>query len=369
MIIATFGPTTAWVGRTITFENERFILEDHGPITAADIMEHDRQGHLIWASDGTRAWVGSSAATGPVPPPPAPASPTAQARLDKAREQVDKGKHKAAIETLWILEAQAREGDLGAAHGILILASELREQTSGGLREQCEDLVERAREVLDPGGLLRERVGALAVSFAPARFIGFQVRQEARKTRRDDGTLWFGEHWIGLGTPEGRPTEGETVPIAAVTGIEVSGGRVRKDTGEIVGQALVGGLVLGVAGAAMGATVSTTENRTEILVHVASGDAVRFVAIAQEPAGLREAISPLLKTLSIPLLDPMFDPPPVAASAVPAARTIDVGAGADTADGFASRSFMEELRELSRLHQSGELTDEEFAAFKAKLMG
>ena len=59
MLIATFGPATAWAGRTITREGDVFTLEDHGPISAADVMEYDRQGHLVWTNDGTRAWVGS----------------------------------------------------------------------------------------------------------------------------------------------------------------------------------------------------------------------------------------------------------------------------------------------------------------------
>ena len=61
MLIATFGPTTAWVGTQITREGEAFVLEGHGPISAGDIMEYDRQGHLVWVNDGTRAWVGSKA--------------------------------------------------------------------------------------------------------------------------------------------------------------------------------------------------------------------------------------------------------------------------------------------------------------------
>jgi len=64
MLIATFGPTTGWNGKTITREGDAFILEGHGPISAADIMEHDRQGNLVWTNDGTRAWVGAKA-TGP----------------------------------------------------------------------------------------------------------------------------------------------------------------------------------------------------------------------------------------------------------------------------------------------------------------
>jgi len=61
MLIATFGATTAWVGKQITREGDAFVLEGHGPISAADIMEYDRQGHLVWVDEGTRAWVGSKA--------------------------------------------------------------------------------------------------------------------------------------------------------------------------------------------------------------------------------------------------------------------------------------------------------------------
>ncbi len=61
MLIATFGPTTAWVGKQITGDGDAFVLEGHGPISASDVMEYDQQGHLVWVNDGTRAWVGSKA--------------------------------------------------------------------------------------------------------------------------------------------------------------------------------------------------------------------------------------------------------------------------------------------------------------------
>lgn len=61
MLIATFGETTGWVGKTITREGDAFILEDHGPISAQAVMEYDAQGHLVWAIGGARAWVGSLA--------------------------------------------------------------------------------------------------------------------------------------------------------------------------------------------------------------------------------------------------------------------------------------------------------------------
>jgi RNA polymerase subunit RPABC4/transcription elongation factor Spt4 len=66
MLIATFGPSTGWVGKKIVYEGDVFILEDYGRISAGNVMEYDGHGHLVWAMDGTRAWVGSLATR--VPP-------------------------------------------------------------------------------------------------------------------------------------------------------------------------------------------------------------------------------------------------------------------------------------------------------------
>jgi hypothetical protein len=62
MVLATFGSSTAWEGRTISSVDGAFALEGHGPITAQDVMQYDRQGQLRWVNDGARAWVGSRAA-------------------------------------------------------------------------------------------------------------------------------------------------------------------------------------------------------------------------------------------------------------------------------------------------------------------
>lgn len=68
ILIATFNETTGWVGKKITHDNGQFMLEGQGAITAADVMAYDRQGHLTWADDGTRAWVGSRALRTPAAP-------------------------------------------------------------------------------------------------------------------------------------------------------------------------------------------------------------------------------------------------------------------------------------------------------------
>ena len=92
MLIATFGPSTGWAGKTITHEGDVFTLEGHGPITAADVMEYDRQGHLVWTNDGTRAWVGSKVRSAlPVKPQPEPTHDQ-DAGTEPQREQMFKPK-------------------------------------------------------------------------------------------------------------------------------------------------------------------------------------------------------------------------------------------------------------------------------------
>lgn len=56
MLIATFGPTTGWVGKTITYDDQQFVLEGHGPIAAQAVLDYDQQGHLEWAYDGLKEW-------------------------------------------------------------------------------------------------------------------------------------------------------------------------------------------------------------------------------------------------------------------------------------------------------------------------
>ena len=100
MIIATFGPTTEWVGKTITREGDVFMLEGHGPITAADVMEYDRQGHLAWVNAGTRAWVGSRALT-PATKPAVTLEEVSAKHLRAAEQQFAEGRHKKALASIF----------------------------------------------------------------------------------------------------------------------------------------------------------------------------------------------------------------------------------------------------------------------------
>ncbi len=64
VLVATFSSVTQWSGRAITFANEVFTLQDHGPISAVDVLGYDTQGQLLWANDLMRAWVESKAVAG-----------------------------------------------------------------------------------------------------------------------------------------------------------------------------------------------------------------------------------------------------------------------------------------------------------------
>ena len=75
MLVATFGPSTTWGGKSITYEDGQFVLEGQGPITVWSLTEYDRQGHLRWAYDGLREWAYGLAGQA-VPDTSAPPSPS-----------------------------------------------------------------------------------------------------------------------------------------------------------------------------------------------------------------------------------------------------------------------------------------------------
>jgi hypothetical protein len=56
MLVATFSPSTAWVGKTITWDGDRFVLEGYGPVPAAALVDYDQHGHLQWPSAELRSW-------------------------------------------------------------------------------------------------------------------------------------------------------------------------------------------------------------------------------------------------------------------------------------------------------------------------
>ena len=60
-VIATFRRTTGRSAQRIFRRGDSFMIESHGPFSAADVMRYDEQGQLRWVNDGTRASVDSMA--------------------------------------------------------------------------------------------------------------------------------------------------------------------------------------------------------------------------------------------------------------------------------------------------------------------
>ena len=76
MIVARFTSATGWDGKTITYDNGDFALEDHGLVAVQDVLRYDQLGQLTWEYDGLREWAVQLAAgdVGYAPEPYAPAS-------------------------------------------------------------------------------------------------------------------------------------------------------------------------------------------------------------------------------------------------------------------------------------------------------
>ena len=122
MLIATFGPTTAWVGKAITFEDGQFVLEGHGTITARAVLEYDRQGHLTWAYDDLRAWVDSMVAASRTSPAATNVVAPAVTAADKAaRAQATMGTESRPAPVQTVDLTRASRGDWVVAGGFLTL--------------------------------------------------------------------------------------------------------------------------------------------------------------------------------------------------------------------------------------------------------
>jgi len=68
MLVATFNATTGWAGKTITYEEGVFSLDEHGAITPADLLRYDDKGQVSWAYEGLREWVQQLAGSTPAAP-------------------------------------------------------------------------------------------------------------------------------------------------------------------------------------------------------------------------------------------------------------------------------------------------------------
>jgi hypothetical protein len=126
MVIATFGPSTGWVGKTITYEDGRFTLEGQGPISAADVLTYDRQAHIFWAYAGLREWVQQVATSGVA------TVLTAQPLTDPQPAQGSRGFPVWAIVLIAVAAFVVLAGVIAAAFVPILLRSDSESTSSGG---------------------------------------------------------------------------------------------------------------------------------------------------------------------------------------------------------------------------------------------
>ena len=244
--------------------------------------------------------------------------------LAKAREQFAAGQYKKAVSTLWDAERSARS-DLTEARGLLEVASAIRDVTSGRLKADCVLLIEDAEKYIQ-----REIRAAGKVLLGRARYLGgCQAFGPAC-----EGGLSFSADAVFLDSMQ--------LDLALVKSVAVGGGQIAKSR---VGATLA----FGIAGLA----AKGSQDRTEIVIHLGSGDAAFFVVDGVSPFELRAKIMPLLRKAEIPLEDESDEQP----------RPSDAAASPGSA-----YSLGDELAKLAQLHEKGVLTDAELAAAKAKLL-
>jgi hypothetical protein len=212
--------------------------------------------------------------------------------LDKAREQATAGQYKKAVDSLWMAE-NGIQVDLDEAQAFLALASSVRDQTDGGLRRQCEELVEAANGFIEaltatPAGALA--ADALAVVQACRVLGGHGLPTQPGELL----TLIFrsGELLLVRGQPIAE------VPYSDISALEIGGPGAQRRGGGFFG----GGF--GVAGATEGMLVAsalnllTTRTTTNTVLCLKTKTAELFLHTSTEtPDALRMRLSAVFTTL------------------------------------------------------------------------
>jgi hypothetical protein len=234
-------------------------------------------------------------------------------QLEKARELLAAGQYKRAVNLLWERRNAARV-DPAEAQTLLELATALADKTDRGLRDECNELADDARRFL---GEPDDQVALGSVSYLG----GCSQLGSARPGR------------LAL-SPAAIVFERMQLDMAAVESVELAGGEVAKSR---VGATLVFGLA--------GLATKGTQDRTEMAVHLRSGESAFFVLEDASPFAVRAKIQPVLKSAGIPFKEAADEPGP-----------------------SQPHSLADELAKLADLHDRGVLTDDELAVAKTKLL-
>ena len=407
MIIATFGPTTAWVGKSITREGHVFVLEGHGPISAQDVMEYDRQGNLAWATDGTRAWVEAmaeasrvsqaappaittaSSATNRVPGAMAPSGvpgatapsgvPGAMAPsvLPTPGAAVHARPRSTGLEGVsrgdWVVVA----GSLAMFFGMLLTWTADRYSFAGGWFPMLAAIAAVVVVVLSSGVIPERRyemsgrapliiMGLGAVAFLIV-LIGMIVQTADGWEAGSSVALLGAAAVLGGGFLKMRDPV-VAVPVAAA----VFAGNAMQAANVAFTPPRASAQTPGETPGSSGARATGVEPPPPGTATLAQADPRSADTIVEPPA---TAEPPVPAASPVPVASPV-----PAASSIPIASSIPVASpvpvdqpasGPATAEAPAdppATSVADEIAKLAELREKGMLTDDEFAAFKARLM-
>ncbi len=145
--------------------------------------------------------------------------------------------------------------------------------------------------------------------------------------------MFFTTEAIGLGKTALTGPQETVIPRKYIVSVEVTGRPVAKSR---VGPVIVFGLA--------GLAAKGSQDRTTVVVRTTTDEAVYYTIDGISPEGVRAGNAAVLKLSNIPFHEELPAPPP---------QTMDVA---------------DQIRKLATLRDEGILTDEEFAAQKAKLL-
>lgn len=159
---------------------------------------------------------------------------------------------------------------------------------------------------------------------------------------RSEGHLCIASDWIGLSGPDGGPKDALSLALRTVASVDVVDGPAIKSN---VGQLFTGYAVAGPIGALVFGGGADLRDKVAVTLHARDGDSAYFVVVGKTQMDVRAALAPYLKSAGVPFHD--------AVTASPTGSHIGIA---------------DELAKLTGLRERGVLTEDEFAAQKARLL-
>jgi Short C-terminal domain len=264
------------------------------------------------------------------------------AALTKAKEQLAAGQAKKAVGTLWVAEAQTR-GELDQTRALLEVARAAREQVGGGLRGECDELIERAEGAIRGLSEQEQERGAVA-ALSQCKVLGGHGLPPRTGEQWD---LAFYADELELRT---RGSDPVVVAYPDIVALEIGGPGATSSGGGFAG----GGF--GVQGAAEGMLIATalnlltTRSRVDTVICLQTQSAELFLHTSRTtPDALRMRLSQVFTALRAQAPEPMPTAPAVQATA----PEVDP---------------VERLHRLSELLEKGLISRDEFDRLKADLL-